>query len=297
MPKLGRSDIFNTIISWGARILFAVAIVVLSVLSFVDSIEISPDVRNITIIALVAAVLNYAVWESFYNQQYEKQLATDLTNTNYCIHKRYYLARKGWKYKDLQDKISQYNKDFTDAWERDIEDITGYSIEEMRACTYKGHSHKFLIWRIKHHKYPKSGIRTPNDVLYILNVGKSDRMKVHVKAQEHYRAYKRASKVITLILSTFLIASFAYSFITEGFDKAIITLILNIALLFMTLFFGATAGIKGGKLKLSTAEIISERLEEWKEQVPEEEPFKAPIEKVLDELREECKPKSTIEIR
>lgn len=298
MSKVDRFNgqkLLSTIIAWGSRLLFLAAIIVLSVLSFVDSFNITPQIKNITTMALVAAVLNYLIWDSFYTQQYEKCMSADIKNKDYCIHRRYYEARKGWKYVDLQNKIRQYNEDFKEAWLQDCEDVTGRTRQEIEQGTYKKQSHKFIIWRIKHHKYPKTGIRTPNDLLYILSVGKSDSMRLNVKAEEHYRLAGRFKKILTVIFGCLFIASLTYTFITENFGQAIVTLIMNIAMLFMSLFFGATSGLRGGKLKLSTAEIVSERLEEWKDSKPSEEPYKNDEQKeVKEEIKQE---RMTVEIR
>lgn len=294
VDRFGGQRILNGIISWGTRIFFILAIIVCSVLSFVQRFDITPDIRKITTMALIAAVLNWLVWDSYYRSQYEKILTADVNNKQYCIHKRYYDARKDWKYKDLQDKIHQYNKDFEEAWEKDVEDVTGRTIAEIKSGPYKKQRHKILIWRIKHHRYPKTGLRTPNDVLYILSVGKADSMKIRVKAEEHFHAIGRMQKFIMLALGALLVASLSYEFISGDWMQAIVTLILQIGMMFMSLFFGAMSGINGGKLKLSTAEIVSERLEEWKNSKPSQEPYQT-IEEVETINKSESK-SATVEL-
>lgn len=296
VDRLNSQRILNSIVSWGTRILFVVAIVVLTVLSFVEKFELTPDLKRISTLALIAAVFNWLVWDSYYRQQYEKVIVEDINNKDYCIHKRYYDARKDWKYKELQDKIREYNEDFKNAWLKDCEDITGRTIEEIENGPYKKQSHKLIIWRIKHKKYPKTGIRTPNDVLYVLSVGKADSMRIHTKAAEHHHSLGRISKAITVLFGCLLMASLAYDFIKGNYISAIVTLVLNIAMLFMSLFFGATSGVKGGQLKLSTAEIVSERLEEWKNQKPSQEPYNEEV--VVEEQKTEVKQeKITFDIR
>lgn len=269
ISKLSSQKILNGIIAWGARILFIIAVIVMSVLSFVESFNIVPEIRNLTTMGLIAAALNYLVWESFYKQQYEKVLNEDMQNKLYSVHRRYYSARKGWRYTELQERIRKYNKDFQEAWEKDCEDATGYTIEQIRKAKYKKFPHKIIMWRIKHRRYPKTGIKTPNDVLYILNVGKANTMKIDTRSAEHFHVINMIRKIVMLVLGSLLIASLSYKFIEGNYLNAAVTLILNVAILFMALFFGATTGIKGGKLKLDTAEIVSERLEEWRDIVIE----------------------------
>lgn len=294
VDRLNSQKILNAIVSWGTRILFIIAIVVLAVLSFVQKFEFAPDVKKITTVALIGVALNWLVWDSYYQQQYEKTLTLDIANKEYCIHKRYYEARKDWTYKELQDKIRKYNEDFREAWIQDIEDITGRKRDEIVKGEYKGNTHKFLIWRLKHKKYPKSGIRTPNDVLYILSVGKADSMRIHTKAEQKYHTAGRVKKLVMSVLGCLLAVSFAYEFIKGDYTDAVILLVLNVAMLFTSLFFGATSGLKGGKLRLSTAEIVSEKLEEWRHQKPAQEPFKTKEEPIVE--NESVKSESSIEI-
>lgn len=294
IDRLNGQRVLNSIVSWGTRILFLVAIVVLSVLSFVESFEFAPNIKKVTTISLVAVALNWFVWDSYYQKQYEKLLTDDVNNKDYCIHLRYYNARKDWKYSDLQDKIREYNKNFREAWVQDIEDITGRTREQIINEPYRKNSHKMLIWRLKHKKYPKTGLKTPNDVLYVLSVGKADSMKVHTRAEETFHTIGRIRKFIMSALGCGLAASFAYEFVKGDYTNAIVMLVLNIAMLFMSLFFGSTSGLKGGQLKLSTAEIVCEKLEEWRNQKPEQEPYQTKDEFIVDDTL--VKSESSIEI-
>lgn len=273
LSRVSLNGVVNKILSWGTRIFFICAIAVLAYLSFVDSFGISPSIRAITTYGLVSMVLNVMVWESYFKTCYDKELAKDSVNEKYSVHKRYYLARKGMTYKQLQQHIRTYNKDFIEAWEKDVEDITGRSIEDIRKGKYRGNTHKLLIWRVKHRKYPSTGIKTPNDVLYILSVSKSNTMKIDVKESEKFHGIHFATKFISSVLGSLLVASLTYEFIQGGWESAILKLLISIVLLVSSLFFGASNGIKSAKIKLSTAEIVSERLEEWKQYSPIEEPF------------------------
>ena len=277
--------LMTKIVKYSTWIIFIAALLVMIYLSFVDNFGISPSIQRISTIAVIALVLNWVVWDSRYRSDYDKLLTSDIMNDKYSIHRRYYFARKGWKYEDLQKRIRLYNKDFVNAWLSDVEDITGRTIQEIENGPYRGHDHKFLIWRIKHHKYPKSGLRTPRDVLYVLSVSGSGGMKIRVRKAEHQHTFGRISKIITSLLATTLAASITVTFIQGDIATALLTLLINIVILCISLFFGAASGIKGAKIKLATAEQICELLEEWKSQSPAEEPY---VEK--KEQQEQLKP-------
>ena len=275
--KLGRLNaqyIMNSIIKWGSYIIFGAAAIVMAYLSFVDSFSINPSVRNITSIALVALVLNVIVWDTVYKGKYNDVLNADIVNEQYSIHRRYYFAHKGWTHKELQKTIRNYNNDVRDAWLEDIKDITGRSIEEIVNEPYKGQSHKWLVFRVKHRMYPKTGLRTPKDMLYVLSVGKSDSMKIKVKGSESFHKIQFLKKIVSSALGATLAGTLTYSFIADGWESAALKLLLNIGLLIMSFFFGSMSGLKGGQIKLAVAEEVCEKLEEWKNVLPKEVPYK-----------------------
>lgn len=274
ISNITTQKIVTKIMAWGTTLLFLAAIAIMAYMSFVTNIGLNPSIRNITIIALMALILNYIVWDSRYKADYDKTLALDMTDETYSIHRRYYFARKGLKQTEVQKYIRQYNKDFVQAWLDDVEDETGRTIDEIRNGPYRGNDHKVLIWKIKHHRYPKSGIKRAREVLSVLNVGSSDSMKIKLKQTEHQHTLQRISKLFTSMLSTLLAASITVNFVQGDLTTAFLTLLINIVLLFTSLFFGALMGIKGAKLKLSIAEQVSSLLEEWREKPPVEEPYK-----------------------
>ena len=286
MNRFSTEQLVNKIVAWGSKILFIVGIIILSYLSFVENFDINLSIRNVTTIALIAMVLNYLVWDSNYQSNYSKVLNQDAVNKDYSIHKRYYFARKGWEHTKLQERIRKYNKDFVTAWIQDVEDITGRTEKQIIEGPYFRNHHKLLIWRIKRRKYPKSGIRTARSLLYVLSVGNSGSMRIDVRKAERYHSLNRFKKIITSSLSTLLVASLVYDFISGDWDAAILKLIINIALLFMSLFFGTIGGVKGAQIKLSTAEEICEKLEEWKNEPATEVPFKEEL-IVVPEIKEE----------
>lgn len=291
--KFDINEITNKLLQVGSSLLFAVAVLILAYLSFVKSFQIQPSWQTMTVIGVVTLVMNWLIWDTKYKDEYEKVLQLDKNNKDYCIHKRYYEARRGWKYNDLQDKIRQYNKDFLKAWLNDVEDITGRTIKEIEEGPIKGMPHKHLIVRIKKKLYPKSGIKTPRDLLYILSVGKADSMKIKVKAEETYHTTGRINKIFTSMLGAILSASFVFEFIDGNWWNVILRIIITVVFLFMSFFFGAIAGQKGGKLKLSTAEEVSEKLEEWKNIKPSQEPY---LEKEVIKVEENKETLPVIEI-
>lgn len=268
--------IITKILYWGTQIIFVLSIFTMAYLSFVENVDLDFDIRKLTIIAGVGVVLNYIVYDSYYKKNFEIIMQSDIDNANknkYSIHKRYYFARKGWKDDALRDCIREYNRRFVKSWIQDVEDICARTQEEIIKGKYRGNDHKYLIWRMKHRKYPKSGIRGPRDVLYLLSVGSTDGLKFKPHRAEHFNLLIKLSKLFTSILSVLLIASISVDFLSGNWATAIITLLLNIIMLFISLFMGSVVGMKAGKMKLSTVEEACEKLEEWKNVEPLDEPY------------------------
>lgn len=276
LSNISSQKIINQILRWGTQIIFIAAIAIMIYLSFVDNVNLDFNARKLTTIAAIGIVLNWIVWDSYYRKNYEALLQNDLENSDkgkYSIHRRYYYARKGWKDEDLRVIIRDYNRRFINTWKQDIEDICARTEEEIIAEGYKGYDHKFLIWRIKNHQYPKSGIRGPKDLLYLLSVGSADTLKFKGKAAEQFAAKGKITKVITSLLSVGLVASISVEFVQGSMATALMTLLLNIIMLFVSLFFGTVQGQKGAKIKLETVEEACELLEQWKNAKPVEEPY------------------------
>lgn len=274
ISRFSNEMFISKLVRWGTNILVIAAVIVLAVLSFVKNFDISPSMRNITTLGLISMVLNWLLWDMFYKRAYNVIINNDIQNTEYSVHKRYYFARKDWTYDDLQKAIKVYNKSFVEAWIQDVEEIIGKSREQIVNGGYKGMDHKFLIWRLKHRKYPKTGIKTPKDLLYILSVGKSTNMKISIKAAEKQHNVGRLSKIFTSAIGAALGASFVFEFIDGDCVTALIKMLINVSLICMSVVMGFQSGTSGGKIKISTAEEVCEKLEEWKHSIPTEVPYK-----------------------
>lgn len=276
ITNISSQKIINQLLRWGSQIIFVAAIVVMAYLSFVDNVGLDVNSRKLTTVALIGIVLNWIVWNTYYKKNYETIIQDDVRNAElkkYCIHRRYYFARKGWKEEELRKAIRAYNQMFVQSWKHDVEDICARSVEEIVKEGYKGHDHKLLIWRLKHHKYPKSGIRGPKDMLYLLSVSSSDSLKFKPREAENYALRHRLSKFITSILAIALSASITVEFLQGEWATAFITLLLNVIILFVSLFFGSMHGQHGAKIKLATVEEACEKLEEWRTMSPADEPY------------------------
>lgn len=278
--KLSMNNLMNRVVRYGSQIIFVVALIVLAYISFVEDFEVSNDIQRIGVIALIGVVLNYVVWDTQYKSNYEREIQADINNEKYSIHKRYYLARHNWNHDDLQYAIRDYNKRFKEAWIVDLEDLTGYSREQLKGIRYRDTTNKFSVWRYKHNKFPKTGIRAARQLLSILAVGKSGSMKVNVNAAEKQLWFGRIRKIIMSLCSVTLSACIIVQFIEGDYSTAIFTLLVNIACLVSSALFGAMSGSKGARIKLSTAEEVSELLEEWKQIKPTEVPYDKPLEVV-----------------
>lgn len=274
LSSFSAQNLIAKVFKFASIIVLALAISILGYLSFVDNIGISPDIQNITLIACIATILAVIVWEMFFRDGDNKVLNEDINNKEYSVHKRYYLARKGFTYDQLQKFITTFNHNFKEAWIKDIEEITARSREEILSGGYKGNSNKILIFKLKHKMYPKSGIRTPRDMLQVLNVGSSGSMKIDIRKAEKTHAFSFASKIITSIVMMFLTASVVIEMIDGDWQSALFRLLMYMIMLVTSVVTGTSVGIKAARSKLAVAEEICERLEEWKNEPPTEVPYK-----------------------
>lgn len=280
LSNVSSQKVVGQILKWGTQIIFVFAIAVMAYLSFVENVDFGFNFRRLTTIAAIGIVLNWIVWDSYSRKNYDAVMQNDISNANngkYSIHRRYYYARKGWKDESLRNAIREHNRRFVRSWIQDIEDLCARTEQDIIEGGYKGYDHKILIWKLKHHKYPKSGIKGPKDVLYLLSVSSSYSLQFKSREAEAYTIRTKIMKLLTSILSVAMAASISVDFLQGSYFSAIITLMLNVVILFTSLFFGSANGIKRAKIKLSTVEEACEMLEEWKNSIPSEEPYSTRI--------------------
>ena len=134
----------------------------------------------------------------------------------------------------------------------------------------------------------------------MLSVGRSEGMKLTTNAETIYHNSNRIGKLFTSICTMFFAASIVYEFITEGWSHAVIQLVIYIATIFMSLFFGAMSGLKGAQIKLSTVEEVCSLLEDWRNQPPQIDKYdEAKDDTVKDEIVKpvEVEPQKSVDNR
>lgn len=314
--------IFNTnyvlgkIISFAAYLVLIGSVLVLTYLSFVETFHFNLDWKTITIFAVATVVLSWVCWNTFYHKQYEKLMDEDIeqyAESKYSIHKRYYDASKDWTDADLQIAIDKFNEEYTEKWLRWVEKTTGVPIETIKEKytdengkeqikttlgikdrPYKGFKYKILMWRIKHHKYPKSGYKTSMELLSLFSYQDANFNKRDLRADKKFFANKTSIKLITSILLIVTGASLIPEMVQGSYWSAVLKLILAVFSLCSSVIMGAMNGVRGARLKLSIVEDACADMERWAHTKPVltlfEEPEviepEKPIENVVENSEE-----------
>lgn len=126
------NNILTQLINWAAYIIVIISLSVLIYFSFVETLEIKIDWKTFTIFALVAVMLSWLNWNTWYKKQYESVMAQDIAQqeeNKYSIHSRYYVAIKDWTDSELQLAIDHFNDEYEKKWLRWVEKYTGVPIE------------------------------------------------------------------------------------------------------------------------------------------------------------------------
>lgn len=126
------NNILSQLINWAAYIIVVISLGTLIYFSFVETIDIKIDWKTFTIFALVAVILSWSNWNTWYKKQYESVMAQDIAQqeeNKYSIHSRYYVAIKDWTDPELQLSIDKFNAEYEAKWLRWVEKYTGYPIE------------------------------------------------------------------------------------------------------------------------------------------------------------------------
>ena len=214
--------VLGKVLSYGAYIIVTFSVIVLAYLSFVETFNFKFDWKTIGIFSGAAILLSWTIWNTFYHKQYEKLMNDDINKYaegEYSVHKRYYDASKDWTDAELQIAIDQFNEEYTKKWLNWVEKTTGVPIETtkekytdengkeqvrtilgIKDRPYKGFKYKILMWRIKHHKYPKSGYKTSMELLSLFSYQDANFNKRDLRADKKFYAKHTVSKLITSIL-------------------------------------------------------------------------------------------------
>ena len=129
------NNILSQVIQFAAYIIAILSATVLVYLSFIDTLNIEVDWTTLGVFSGTTCLLAWLNWTTFYKRQYEKLMAEDIVQNakgEYSIHGRYYMAIKDWTDRELQDKIDDFNTDYTNKWIRWVEKKTGCPIN---TCT------------------------------------------------------------------------------------------------------------------------------------------------------------------
>lgn len=291
--------ILGTIISYAAYLILLGSILVLTYLSFVEYFEIENfDWKTVSIFVSATVALSWVCWNTFYHKQYEKLMDKDIeqvAENKYSIHKRYYEASKDWTDAELQIAIDQFNEEYIKKWLNWVEKTTGVPIETIKEKyldennkeqikttlgvkdrRYKGFKHKILMWRIKNHKYPKSGYKTSMELLSLFSYQDANFNKRDLRADKKFFARKTTTKLIVSILMIAIGASFLPHMIQGEYWGALLKLILAIVTLVGSVLMGAMNGVRGARLKLSIVEDACADMERWANKKPVLTLYEAP---------------------
>ncbi len=298
------NSILSKIITYSAYIILSFSILILVYLSFIETLGIEPDWRILTLFTIATVLLAWNCWSMFYKKHYEEIMQEDVDKQEtkqYSIHSRYYVAVKDWNDTDLQLAIDKFNEEYTARWLRWVEKTTGVPIEScdkvevdengnpklddngqpiivhvkgIKDLRYKGFYHKIIMWRIKHHVYPKSGYTTAMELMSLLSYQESNFNKRNLKADKQFFTSHAITKFISLLLSVTIVATIIPTMIQGEYWTAILRLIFAIFTVVSSVLTGAINGVKGARLKLSVVEDAASDLERWAGKKPLLEPYK-----------------------
>lgn len=233
-------------------------------LSFIDNINFDLSIQSAAIFSIVASVISIMIWNMFYSNYFDKIIYNDINKGKYGIHMKYYYSRQGFTEDILRTRIERFNKDAKESWLKDVVSQTGRDINKIKKGRYKGNSHKFLIFRVKHNLFPQTGIKYPKQLLNILSVGASDSYNYKLYSYKTVYISRLIRKIVLTILAMYFTYMISVDFITGNYLTAFVQLGITVLTLLVSIFGGIITGIKAASLKLATGEEISRLLNSWK---------------------------------
>lgn len=261
MKNNGLMTRIKTVTTW---LFLTISIILLAYLSFLENVRFAVEIKKVAVFAVVASVLAIAIWNMFYTNYYDKIINNDLNKGKFGVHMKYYYSRDGFTEDVLRDRIEKHNLDAKNSWLKDVQTVTGRSIESIKRGGYRKNSHKLLIWKVKHNKAPKTGIKYAKQLLNILSVNYSDSYRYKLNRDKTVYWARLARKIITTTISLWFGAMITADFIKGNYMEAVLTLSLSLLVILSSVFGGTLVGIRAGKIKLAIAEDITRLLLSWK---------------------------------
>ena len=293
------NTIMTVLLNYAAYIVLIGSAAILIYLSFIKKLNVHIDVVTFTVFAGAVILLSFITWNTFYKRRYEKVMADDIeqyAKNKYSIHVRYYNAIKGWTNNELQNAIDEYNKEYVASWLNYVESDTGVPIETtyvqevdertnqpkfdennkpiltkvlgIKDRPYRGFFHKILMWRIKHHKYPKSGYKSAITVSSLFSYNDSELNKRNLHASKTHLCVSGAFRLFSTILVVCVGAALTPDILEENFIAVVMKLIVGLWILISGAIGGTISGAKGAKIKLSVVEDVCKDLEQWADKKP-----------------------------
>ena len=293
------NTIMTTVLNYAAYIVLIASVGVLIYLSFIKTLKVSIDVLTFSVFTTVVVILSFVIWNMFYKRRYEKTLADDIAQhekQKYSIHVRYYNAIKDWNNVELQTMIDEYNKKYIADWLYSVEVETGIPIETkyvqeidektgevkldengkikykkilgIKDRPYKGFSHKILMWRIKHHRYPKSGYKSAISLMSLFSYREGQLNKRNLSADKRYFVISATLRFLLTIFIVTIGISLTPDILEGNFLAMLMKLSVGLWMLISSTISGSITGLKSARIKLSTVEDVCVDLEQWAHKKP-----------------------------
>ena len=306
------NNILSQVINFAAYIISFISVIILLYISFVDKFNVQIDWTTLGIFTAAVVMLAWLNWTTWYKRQYERVMSDDIikhSQNKYSVHGRYYFNIRGWTDIQLQTKIDKFNKEYEENWLRWVEHETGVPIESryevqiengkpvldengqvkkilvkgIKDLPYRKFKHKILMWRVKNHRYPKTGYKTAMEVMSLFSYQEANLSKRHLKADKSYYAKRSITKFLSLLLTVSIGGSLIPEFMNGNKWSAILKLLIALGSLLSSILMGAMNGIRGARIKLCTVEEVCFDLEKWADKKPIIEPY----EEIVVQPREE----------
>ena len=130
---------------------------------------------------------------------------------------------------------------------------------------YRGNTHWIIIWKLKHKRYPPTGITHPKQLLDALSVGESSSYTIDLNKSSTYFKKKFAQRIFTSIAMAFFGGGLTVQMINgDGVMSAIYTLVVALVSIALAVIGGAVAGAKGANLKLESGRQATKLLNDWR---------------------------------
>lgn len=244
------NSVISGILKYFSWIIFVIAVAVLLVVSFVESIGIGVSIRRLALFALISSVCAVILYFTFQLKGLARGKETEGYIKNEAAYKK---ARCNRRERDVTEFISvcrerekqDYIKSVVALTGKTEADLRKMTVKELKKLTIYTSRQKRTIKNLILNKYPDTAPRDSGEVLNVISEYAKSRYGVKKEEKKRFLMFSNVRKISLAVTLLFFSAAIAISFVSSvNVAETLFKIFFSILSFLMSMFGGYNSGFK-----------------------------------------------------